>query len=193
MIKLTTTRFNEKTWDERQRWIENNNWTGSIYGTPVRVKDGINGIMIVLEMHNDENKIKAIGLIKPKAIPTDKAHQIYTDRNYNRYIYKSKYRLVLNQIELLPIEKKIIAIMNELLFKGACHLKRSQGITVMPDWIMKNKHIDFLKYFKELLARHYKYDQAIEAVSSAEEALGASALGAAEEETDAIVVEMGIL
>ena len=77
--------------------------------------------------------------------------------DYNRYIYKSKYRLVLNEIELLPIEKKIIVIMNELLFKGACHLKRAQGITAMPDWIMKNKHIDFLKKFKELLARHYKY------------------------------------
>jgi len=156
MLTLTTTRFNTKTWDERQRWLENNKWTGSIYGTPVQVKNGINGTMIVLEMHNDENKIKAIGLIKPKAIPADKAYQIYTDQNYNRYIYKSKYRLVLNDIELLPIEKKIIVIMNELLFKGACHLKRAQGITAMPDWIMKNKHIDFLKYFKELLARHYK-------------------------------------
>ena len=156
MLILTTTRFNTQTWNERQRWIDNNNWTGSIYGTPVRVKDTINGTMIVLEMHNDENKVKAIGLVKSRAIHTDKTHQIYDDRNYNRYIYKSQYRLVLDEIELLPLEKKIIAIMNALLFKGACHLKRSQGITAIPDWIMQNNHVDFLKYFKEILARHFK-------------------------------------
>jgi hypothetical protein len=156
MLILTATRFNTQTWSERQRWIDNNNWTGSIYGTPVRVKSTIHGTMIVLEMHNDENKVKAIGLVKSHAIPTDKTHQIYNDRNYNRYIYKSQYRLVLDEIELLPMEKKIIAIMNALLFKGACHLKRAQGITAIPDWIMKNKHVDFLKYFKEMLARHFK-------------------------------------
>jgi hypothetical protein len=55
------------------------------------------------------------------------------------------------------MEKKIIAIFNELLFKGACHLKRGQGIMAVPDWIMKNKQVDFLNYFKELFGRHYKH------------------------------------
>lgn len=112
--------------------------------------------MIILEMHNDENKVKAVSLVKAQAWPTDKAHQIYADRNYNRYIYKSNYRLIIGEIELLPIEKKIIAIFDELLFKGACHLKRAQGITAVPIWIMQNKQIDFLKYFKALFARYYK-------------------------------------
>jgi hypothetical protein len=150
-----TTRFNTQTWNERQRWIDNAIWTGAIYGAPVQVKEKIHGMMFVLEMHNDENKVKAIGLVKAKAISADKAHHIYTDRNYNRYIYKSKYRLILDQIELLPFEKKIIAIFNQLLFKGACHLKRAQGITAMPDWIMQNKQIDFLKYLKILFAKHF--------------------------------------
>jgi hypothetical protein len=150
-----TTRFNTQTWNERQRWIDNATWTGAIYGAPVQVKEKIHGMMFVLEMHNDENKVKAIGLVKAKAISADKAHHIYTDRNYNRYIYKSKYRLILDQIELLPFEKKIIAIFNQLLFKGACHLKRAQGITAMPDWIMQNKQIDFLKYLKILFAKHF--------------------------------------
>jgi hypothetical protein len=150
-----TTRFNTQTWNERQSWIDNATWTGAIYGAPVQVKEKIHGMMFVLEMHNDENKVKAIGLVKAKAISADKAHHIYTDRNYNRYIYKSKYRLILDQIELLPFEKKIIAIFNQLLFKGACHLKRAQGITAMPDWIMQNKQIDFLKYLKILFAKHF--------------------------------------
>jgi hypothetical protein len=156
MLILATTRFNTKTWQERQRWLENNKWTGAIYGTPIRVKSKINGVLMVLEMHNDENKVKAIGLVKSQELSADKAYQIYEDRNYNRYIYKSNYRLILDQIELLPMEKKIIAIFDELLFKGAWHLKRAQGITAVPDWIMQNNQVDFLKYFKELFARYYK-------------------------------------
>ena len=63
MITLTTTRFNTKTWNERKRWMERNNWvseSGCIYGTPVCVKEDVFGTMIVLEMHNDENRVKAI-------------------------------------------------------------------------------------------------------------------------------------
>ena len=112
--------------------------------------------MLVLEMDNTANKVKAIGLVKAQAHPTDRVHRIYEDSNYNRYIYKSKYRLILDQLELLPIEQKIIAIFNRLLFKGACHLKRGQGIMEMPQWIMRNKQIDFLKYLKALFARHFK-------------------------------------
>jgi hypothetical protein len=159
MITLTTTRFNTETWNERERWIEANKWPGAIYGTPVRATQRITGTMMVLEMHNTENKVKAIGLVKAQAMDTDKGHQIYGDRNYNRFIYKSKYRLVFDQIELEPMEKKIIAIFNQLLFKGACHLKRGQGIMAMPNWIMENKKVDFLKYFKALFARHYVIQQ----------------------------------
>ena len=155
MYTLMTTRFNSQTWQERQRWLDANQWPGAVYGTPVRLRDEISGMLIVLEMHNDENKVKAIGLVKAQALPADKAHQIYTDRNYNRYIYKSMYRLILDQIELLPMEKKIIAIFNQLLFKGACHLKRAQGITMVPNWIMHNKQVDFLKEIKALLARQF--------------------------------------
>jgi len=158
MMTLMTTRFNTETWNERECWVKKLQWEGAYYGTPKQVKESIKGLMIVLEMHNSENKVKAIGLVKAQVYPTDRVHQIYDDRNYNRYIYKSKYRLILDQIELLPFEKKIIAIFNQLLFKGACHLKRAQGITAMPDWIMQNNQVDFLKYLKILFARYYKID-----------------------------------
>ncbi len=158
MITLMTTRFNTETWNDRERWLANLQWKGAYYGTAKQVKEGIDGLMMVLEMHNSENKVKAIGLVKAQVHATDRQHQIYNDRNYNRYIYKSKYRLILDEIELLPIEKKIIAIFNRLLFRGACHLKRGQGIMEMPSWIMRNKQIDFLKYLKALFARHFKQD-----------------------------------
>ena len=168
MITLTTTRFNTKTWNERQQWMDRNNWNaeaGCIYGTPVCVNEQIYDTMIVLEMHNDENKVKAIGLLKNRYIISDKQCQLYQDRNYNRYIYKGGYRIEIryntktNAIEndsLTELEKKIIAIFNRLLFKGSRHLKRAQGITAVPDWIMSNKRVNFLKHFKEIFVRHFK-------------------------------------
>ena len=67
---------------------------------------------------------------------------------------------MLDQIELLPMEQKIIAIFNRLLFKGACHLKRGQGIMEVPKWIMQNKQVDFLKHLKALFARQFKEAEA---------------------------------
>jgi len=165
MTTLTATRFNIKTWNERQQWMERNNFdSGCIYGTPVCVKEHIKGNIIVLEMHNDENRVKAIGLLKNRYNVSDKKQQIYQDRNYNRYIYKGDYRIVIdydleNNIineTLTKTEKKIIAIFNHLLFKGSRHLKRAQGITAIPEWIMSNKRVNFLNHFKDIFIRHFK-------------------------------------
>ena len=165
MTTLTATRFNKKTWNERQQWMERNRFDlGCIYGTPVCVKEHIKGNIIVLEMHNDENRVKAIGLLKNRYNVSDKKQQIYQDRNYNRYIYKGDYRIVIdydleNNIineTLTKTEKKIIAIFNHLLFKGSRHLKRAQGITAIPEWIMSNKRVNFLNHFKDIFIRHFK-------------------------------------
>jgi hypothetical protein len=48
--------------------------------------------------------------------------------NYNRYIYKGDYWLHRDQ---LPAE--MVAIFDQILFKGKSHLKRSVGITVVSD------------------------------------------------------------
>lgn len=158
MITLATTRFNTQTWQEYQQWLSVNKWDGCIYGTPKRTQAYFNSHMIILEMHNDENKVKAISFLKNQPI-FDKPYRIYEDRNYNRYIYKSRYRLVIDRIAdtLTPLEKKIIAIFNQLLFKGSRHLKRAQGITAVPAWIMNNKIIDFNTHFKHLFMKSYPH------------------------------------
>ena len=157
MISLVTTRFNKETWEEREGWLRENEWKGAIFGLALKVKETVRPTMIILEMHNGENAVKAISLVK-NTIATDKTYRIYKDGNYNRYIYKSRYRLVIKEIEhdMTSYEKKIITIFNQLLFKGCCHFKRQQGITEVPDWIMQNKYIDFIKYFKEMFARFYQ-------------------------------------
>ena len=103
--------------------------------------------MFVLEMHNDKNKIQGIGLIKNKNV-IGSYHKIYSDGNYNRYTYKSKFRI--DRHELTADEKKTIRILDILLFKGSRHLKRGQGIKVVPLWISENKHILFITHLQKM-------------------------------------------
>ena len=103
-------------------------------------------------MHNDKNKIQGIGLVQNKN-HIGKYHKIYEDRNYNRYIYKSKKRI--DRRDLSGQQKKIIRILDILVFKGSTHLKRGQGIIVVPKWISENKHIEFIQFFKELFEIDY--------------------------------------
>ena len=149
MFYLATTRFNTKTWGENCKWREKHHWDGCVYGTPVRIADKYmpNAKMFVLEMHNDKNKIQGIGLIKNK-IEIGKYHKIYDEGNYNRYTYKGVQRISRN--ELNKQQKKIIRILDILVFKGSRHLKRGQGVKVVPEWISNNSHIDFVHLIREI-------------------------------------------
>ena len=149
MYTLATTRFTNNTWNENKNWREKNNWKGCIYGSPLKIGGKIlsESIVFVLEMNNDENKIKGIGLIK-NILATDKYYKIYSVMNYNRYVYKSLYRIDVDSLN--DYEKSIIDIFNILLFKGLRNVKRYQGITAVPKWIADNKHMDFIKFFREL-------------------------------------------
>ena len=149
MYYLATTRFNTKTWCENENWRERNNWIGCVYCTPVRIaeKYPLGTYMFVLEMHNDKNKIQGIGLIKNNN-HIGKYHKIYSDGNYNRYVYRSSKRISRNQLN--REQKKVIRILDILLFKGSRHLKRGQGIKIVPEWISENKHILLIPFFKEL-------------------------------------------
>ncbi len=145
---ITTTRFGKETFAENERWRENNEWPGCIYGTPIKIKDNImpNSNIFVIEMNNDENKIMGVGLIKNTLSMPNK--RIYSEGNYNRYTYKGKRRISRN--DLNEEHEKVINILETLLFKGSRHLKRGQGISELPCWILNNRHIDFMMYFKQM-------------------------------------------
>jgi len=153
MHYLATTRFNTQTWEENKEWREKNDWSGCIYGTPVQIAERYtpNILMFVLEMHNDKNKIKGIGLIK-NAIVIGKHYSIYSDQNYNRYTYKSIHRV--DRKNLNEREKVIIRVLDTLVFKGYRHLKRGQGIKVVPGWITNNNKINFITFFCELFQKY---------------------------------------
>jgi len=145
---IATTRFNNDSFIENERWRERNGWNGCVYGTPVKIKENVipQSNIFVIEMNNDENKIMGIGLIKNSLSMPSK--RIYSAGNYNRYTYKGKRRI--KRTELNEEHEKVVSILEELLFKGSRHMKRGQGITVIPDWICNNKHINFTRYFKEM-------------------------------------------
>ena len=144
MIYLASTRFNKDTWSQNESWKRKNTFDGCVYGTPCMLKDYIiiGSSVIILEMHNDLNKIVGIGLIKNK-LALDRRYNIYAWGNYNRYTYKGARRI--DRSECTKDEELVMFVLDMLMFKGSRHLKRGQGITCLPPWIIDNKHINFIK------------------------------------------------
>lgn len=154
MEQIAVTRFNEETWKEHYIWKMSRQYSGSIYNSPTKISNKIlpNNILFVIEMNNSSNKIMGIGLIK-NYLNLQKKIKIYKDENYNRFTYKSKYRVDIKEIS--DIEIKIIEVLETLLFKGPKHMKRGQGIQLLPDWIQFNKVFNFNNFIKDLFIKKY--------------------------------------
>ena len=133
-----------------------------VYGSPIAMKHVIreNAWMIVLEMHNDINKIAGIGLVRNSPnLPYDSENSVggsgiskpsvYKCGNYNRFIYQGAYRIDLlnddDTLILTPEERLVIKILELALFYGPNHSKRGKGICELP------KHVASLYDFKECL------------------------------------------
>ena len=157
MCEVATTRFNNETWDENTQWRTKNNWVGCIYGLQKKISDGISidSPIFVLEMHNDKNKVMGVGLIYKKLV-LSKRPKIYKDYNYNFYVYRSKYGI--DRSELTDKELKIFKMCDILLFKGATHVKRGQGIIRVPMWIIDNNKFNFIKHLKKMFHKRFRLD-----------------------------------
>ena len=152
MLYIATTRFNNETWDQNMRWRNVNGWEGCLYGTPMRIKEDIpiGSAIVILEMNNEKNQIMGLGLIENK-LALDNKYNIYKWGNYNRFTYKGKYRI--DREDLEPQEQIIVRVLELLVFKGYRHLKRGQGITSLPLWIMNNKQVNFKKEIASMFTR----------------------------------------
>lgn len=141
MHRLTVTHFTNKTFLENKRWCVNNNYEGCIYNLPVKIKENVPLLsnIYVIEMNNDTNKIIGIGLIKNRIYP--KRNKIYSDNNYNRFTYLGK-----KWIDSYLIDEVTLYNLEERLFKGKNHLKRSQGIVEVPLDVNK----EFMNYIDTL-------------------------------------------
>ena len=156
MIQVCVTRFNNKTIEENKNWKKKNNEIGCIYGTPIKISDTIlpETILLILEMNNSTNKIEGIGIIKNKLIKENKKYyKIYSDNNYNRFIYKSCMRIDKNN--LTNIEKKIIENLEDLLFKHSTHCKRGQGIQKISNKVKKFEEFNYIKFLINLYNKKF--------------------------------------
>jgi hypothetical protein len=127
---LTTTRFNNLTWQENCEMRIKNPNVKCVYGTPrlISSKVATDSTLFVLEMNNDKDLIMGIGVIKNH--PIAGKYSLYSKGNYNRFIYAGKMRI--DRSEMTSEESEILKLLEALCFTGINHSKRGQGILAFP-------------------------------------------------------------
>jgi len=127
---LTTSRFDNHTWQENQNYKKKNPKIKCIYCTPEPITKAItiDSVVFVLEMNNDINKIVGIGMIKNYSY-MDKYH-VYQNGNYNRFNYVGKHHI--SREDMTAKELAILEIMDKMCFTGNRHMKRGQGLRSFP-------------------------------------------------------------
>lgn len=130
---ILTTRFNNHTWNENCEYRMKHS-IGCIYASTRKIKEKIplNDYVFVIEMNNSKNKIEGIGLVRNFA-HFDKYYKIYEDKNYDIYVYKSKYR-----VDRCEIDEDVLKIIDYLLFKEKTHSKRGTGFTSFPEKLFEH-------------------------------------------------------
>jgi hypothetical protein len=133
---ICVTRYNNATWRERTAWLAENPEYKCIYKSPVAIKSNIpyEAPVFVLEMNNDTNQIMGVGRIINE-IRADRSYRVYSDQNYNRYTYLGRERVDRTDIMQSKKNAVIIKTLERLLFYGALHSKRGQGIHELPTHI----------------------------------------------------------
>lgn len=154
MFLITTTRFNNDTWNENKNFREKYNYNGCIYGSPCELSCKIekNAVLFVIEMNNTTNKIEGIGVIR-NTNRHDKYYNVYNAGNFNRYTFVGKYRI--DRSDLLLENTDLVKVLDILLFKGKTHSKRSDSITLFPEKLLRQE-IDIAKEITNVFLKKFK-------------------------------------
>jgi hypothetical protein len=156
MFTLASTRFNNSTLKENEKYREKTN-NACIYCSPQRMSPKIksDSLVFIVEMNNELNQIEGIGLIK-NTVKLDKYLKVYESCNFNRYVFKGKYRI--GREELIRYNSQFVEILDDILFKGKTHLKRGSGITTITEKLLKTercKGLDIKTIIKEIFIRTF--------------------------------------
>lgn len=153
---IITSRFSNATWNENKLFIEKNNQLKCIYCSPdlIAKKIPIDSIMFVLEMNNDKNQIMGIGMVRNH--PISGKYRVYSNGNYNRYVFTGKYRI--DRLEMTEEEEQIMKAFDILCFKGNSHMKRGQGLKSFPIKMLFRckKVIDLVEFISEMFKKRIK-------------------------------------
>ncbi len=131
-IYVLTTRFNDATLSENEKWREASQHSGCVYCSPIPMPKAVppEAVVLMIEMNNEQNKIAGFGMLLNKRKTDRERNLIYADRNYNRYVYKGKIRV--DREWLLENNQDLIEKLEILIFKGKDHIKRGVGFTSIP-------------------------------------------------------------
>jgi hypothetical protein len=125
---VATTRFSDATWQEnRQFVIKTGREIGCVYASPWTLRCNKRYIFVI-EMNNSQNCILGIGLIRNHR-PISQKYRVYSNNDYNRYMYLGKRRLDRADIA----DKQLLNHLESFCFKGKGHLKRLRGITCIDE------------------------------------------------------------
>ena len=130
MYTVAVTRFSDHTWRENEKFRNAQNFPGCLYNSPTVIATTVpaDSNVFVIEMNNTQRKVLGIGLIRNTLHP--RRIKVYGDDFYNRYTYYSRHRIA--HESLTEDEKKVILILEELVFYGSGHLQRGRGIQKLP-------------------------------------------------------------
>lgn len=138
MYTLVTSRFTNETLETNQNYKRKKNITGCIYGSPQEMSPKImnDSLVFVIEMNNDTDSIEGIGLIRKRPY-LDKYYRIYEQGDYNRFVYKSNYRI--DRETLWEHNRALVKVLEYALFGEKTHLKRGSGFTTVTQKFLMSK------------------------------------------------------
>lgn len=130
-IPILSSRFSTDTWGENETYRARRNSRGCIYGCPLRIssKIHINMLAYVLEMNNTTNRIEGVGVIRNYP-NVEQPPWIYSNNNYNRYIYTGEHRM--DRDTIARYDEELVKSIEIACFKGKTHMKRGAGLTLVP-------------------------------------------------------------
>jgi len=152
---IMTSRFNNSTMEENERFRSSQPKIGCIYcsPSPVSIRIPHESIMFVLEMNNDKNEITGIGMVMNK--PRINKYSVYNNGNYNRYSFVGNYRI--DRTDMSEDENLILRVFDILCFTGNRHMKRGQGLSMFPvDMLYRcHKKLDLIDYIRNMFKERY--------------------------------------
>ena len=152
---IMTSRFNNITKADNQRFREKSWPNGCAYCTPEKVSEkiSVHSVLLVLEMNNDVNKIFGVGMCANK--PFINRYRVYSNDNYNRYNYVGKYRI--KREDFNSEEEAVFKALDVLCFTGNEHMKRGHGIKAFPTKLIINCKtvINLPKYIELMFTKRF--------------------------------------
>ena len=150
---LLTTRFNDTTWNENKYYRSTHPGINCIYCSPSQITESvpIDTVMFILEMNNDKNKIIGVGMVRNH--PHIHRYTVYSNGNYNRYVFIGKQRI--DRDDMNEEEDRIMKVFDILCFTGNKHMKRGTGLQLFPVEMLYrcSKLIDLVQFICDMFKK----------------------------------------